>query len=91
MSRNSAVPWLASEPMGPYPVGPLIPQVLNGTGIEPTACRAVPDRRTVIVIVIGRVTPCSVNSAGAASVTVAPEVNAAGSGAGRASVTVATG
>ncbi len=91
MSRNSAIPWLASEPMAPYPFGPLIPQVPNGTGIEPAACRAVPSRRAVSVTVTGRVTPSTVNRAGAVSVAVAPEANAAGSGTGRASVTVASG
>ena len=68
-----------------------MPQVPNGTGIEPTACRAVPSRRAVSVTVTGRVAPATVNCAGAVSVTVAPEANAAGSGTGRASVTVAYG
>lgn len=45
VSRNSAVPWSASEPRKPNPAGPLMCQAENVTGIDPATSRVLPSRR----------------------------------------------
>jgi hypothetical protein len=47
--RNSATPWLASEPRKEKPAGSLMPQAENVTGMDPAASSFGPSRRAVIV------------------------------------------
>src|ERR1017187_9597967 len=89
--RNSATPWLASEPKKPYPFGPVMPQPENAMGIDPATCSAEPLRRPEIVTVTRCEIPRMVSWPVAVAVMVAPEANAEPRVTGWVRVNVATG
>src|SRR6185437_4574968 len=91
VSRNSAIPWSASEPRKPRPPGPLMSQREKATGIDPAISRVVPSRRPDTVRVTGRVTPFRLSRPAAVTLTVAPVLSEEPNAAGLARVTVATG